>query len=114
MYNKVKGTPNQKYVASPFRGGPHNYGIAVDVAIACDGRVLDMGTPFDSFDELSHITNEKYHVNKKKLSQEAYNNRQLLRGIMRSVGFSTIRKEWWHFDGCSKEYMRSNYRLLDF
>lgn len=114
MFAKVKGTSRQKYVASPHRGGPHNYGIAVDVGLLFNGRVVDMGTTFDSFSPMSHITNERYYLKNKKLSPQAYNARQLLRGVMRSVGFSTIRKEWWHFDGYTKQYTRKHYKLLNF
>ena len=114
MYETVKGTPNQKYVANPSRGGHHNYGVAADVSITFDGKPVDMGTPFDSFDEMSHITNELFYVNSKKMTREAYNNRKLLRSVMRQAGFTTIRNEWWHFNGCSKEYMRANYKLLNF
>ena len=33
MYELVKGTPNQVYVADGTRGGRHNYGVAVDVTL---------------------------------------------------------------------------------
>lgn len=32
------------------------------------------------------------------VSAEAQHNRALLRAAMRAAGFTTIRREWWHFD----------------
>ena len=50
MWSLVRGTPNTYYVASPARGGLHNFGLAVDLTLADTlGRALPMGTPFDHF-----------------------------------------------------------------
>ncbi|MGA1867578.1 MAG: hypothetical protein ACMUJM_03425 [bacterium] len=48
MYDKMKGTKFEKYVANPKMGSMHNYGIAVDVPIVNrNGKEIDMGfTPF--------------------------------------------------------------------
>ena len=48
MYDKMKGTKFEKYVANPLKGSMHNYGIAVDVTIVDEnGKVIDMGfSPF--------------------------------------------------------------------
>ena len=48
MYEKMKGTKFEKFVASPQKGSMHNYGIAVDVSIVDKNRKeIDMGfTPF--------------------------------------------------------------------
>ena len=48
MYDKMKGTKFEKYVANPNKGSMHNYGIAVDVTIVdVNGDEIDMGfTPF--------------------------------------------------------------------
>lgn len=44
MYELVKGTPNQVYVADGTRGGRHNYGVAVDVTLLDEtGAPVDMG-----------------------------------------------------------------------
>lgn len=37
MYDKMKGTRFEKYVANPQKGSMHNYGIAVDITIV-DGK----------------------------------------------------------------------------
>ena len=55
MYELVKGTPNQVYVADGTRGGRHNYGVAVDVTLLDEtGAPGDMGTPGDFFGERQH------------------------------------------------------------
>ena len=46
MWDLVKGTPLQSYVANPARGSMHNYGAAVDITIIeKNGNELDMGDP---------------------------------------------------------------------
>lgn len=115
MYEKVQGTKFSKYVAKPAKGGGyHNYGCAVDVTILHNGKPLDMGAGFDEFSTLSHINNEQYNLKIGKLSKEAYNNRQLLRKVMKKAGFDTYRCEWWHFQHYTKKYMRSHFKSIDF
>ncbi len=115
MYEKVQGTKFSKYVAKPAKGGGfHNYGCAVDVTILYKGKPLDMGAEFDEFSTLSHINNEQYNLKIGKLSQEAYNNRQILRKVMKKAGFDTYRCEWWHFQHYTKKYMRSHFKSIDF
>ena len=115
MYEKVQGTKFSKYVAKPAKGGGyHNYGCAVDVTILHNGQPIDMGAGFDEFSTLSHINNEQYNLKIGKLSQEAYNNRQILRKVMKKAGFDTYRCEWWHFQHYTKKYMRSHFKSIDF
>ena len=90
MYQKVQGTKFSKYVAKPTNGGGHhNYGCAVDVTIIYNGKALDMGAGFDDFTTLSHINNEEANLKNGKLSKTAYDNRKLLRKVMRKAGFDT-------------------------
>lgn len=114
MWNLVKGTDKQKYVASPHRGGPHNYGIAVDIGLTYDGRPVDMGTPFDSFTSDAHITDEPALVRQGRISAEAMKNRQLLRKVLTDNGFFTYSREWWHFTRYNMTYVRKHIGLLDF
>lgn len=115
MYKKVQGTEFSRYVAYPYNGGGHhNFGCAVDVTILYKGEPLDMGTGFDSFDTLSHTDNEETNLKNGKLSQEAYNNRKLLRTAMTKAGFNVERCEWWHFDYYRIKYARKNFKVLDF
>ena len=54
IFPLIKGV-NTLHILS--RGSIHNYGMAVDLGIWVDGvGLLDMGTVFDDFSELSHIT----------------------------------------------------------
>lgn len=115
MWNLVKGTRKTNYVSNPAKGGGlHNYGMAVDVAIAGrDGKPLPMGSPFDHFGEEAHINNEEALLQSGKISREAYGNRRLLRQIMSLAGFRTILYEWWHFNACSREEAKKNYALIE-
>lgn len=114
MWDVVKGTPQEKYVAKPHRGGPHNYGIAVDIALTYKGRPVDMGTPFDTFDERAHITREEALVSSGRMSAEALRNRRLLRCVLTDNHFRTYSREWWHFVRYDISYARRHVRLLDF
>lgn len=114
MYDRVKDTKYSRYVAKPYKGGHHNFGVAVDISIACDGVPLDMGTGFDSFSVVSHIDNEDELLRTGKITKEALANRRLLRKLMKAEGFTTYRREWWHFQQYEISYARANLRLLDF
>jgi D-alanyl-D-alanine dipeptidase len=68
----------------------HSRGSTVDLTLTRDGRVLDMGTPFDFFDERSHTEHPS-------IVGEALANRLLLREIMEAAGFRNYVNEWWHY-----------------
>lgn len=51
---------------------------------------IDMGTGYDCFDELSH-------TEQPAISEEAMNNRLLLRELMEAAGFVNYENEWWHY-----------------
>lgn len=74
------------------RRSSHSRGSTVDLTLfdMSTGKELDMGSPFDLFDEISHPDN-------KKISDEQYENRMILQQAMRRGGFSSIDCEWWHF-----------------
>ena len=60
MWDKVKGTPKSRYVASPGRISMHSYGVAVDVSILDESsKALDMGTPVDYLGELAEPRREQ-------------------------------------------------------
>lgn len=116
MFDSVKGTDKEIYVASPYDGGGyHNYGLAVDLTIV-DGdlKPLDMGTGFDSFDIASHVGDEDNLVQSGIISAQARDNRNLLVRHMSAAGFDQNPTEWWHFQRYSKEEMMNNFSLLDF
>ncbi len=68
----------------------HSRGSTVDLTLTRDGEALDMGTPFDFFDELSHTENPA-------IADSAMANRMLLRSIMMDAGFRNYVNEWWHY-----------------
>ena len=116
MFNPGKGTSKANYVANPAKGGGlHNYGVAVDITIAdADGKELDMGTQVDHLGVEANIDREAELVRRGVMTENARQNRLLLRRVMKEAGFSTIRTEWWHFNLVSKARAREKYRLLDF
>lgn len=115
MWRLVRGTDKVNYVSNPSNGGGlHNYGMAVDVTILDPtGEPLPMGTPFDFFGEEAHTNNEEALLASGKISRKEFDNRRLLRWIMKSAGFRTIPYEWWHFNACSRAEARQSYPVLD-
>lgn len=75
----------------------HSRGSTVDLTLTRDGHELDMGTPFDFFDELSHTESTA-------ITGEAMENRLLLRGIMQEAGFRNYVNEWWHYTLIDEPY----------
>ena len=118
MFDSVKGTPSERYVANPYdkiRGGYHKYGLAVDIAIVDEqGKMLDFGTGYDSFSELAHPGNEAVLVNKGLISMQAYENRMLLYYITAKQGLLPYEFEWWHYQLVQRDEDKQRYRLLDF
>ena len=73
----------------------HSRGGSVDLTVverADDGTwaELEMGSPWDLFDERSHASSTA-------VSQSAQKNRQFLADIMVQNGFTPYAEEWWHF-----------------
>lgn len=118
MWRLVKGTPDQKYVASPGNGGGrHNYGVAIDLSIYDKqlGKPVDMGSPVDHFGEAAHIGTEESLVKRGLITPQARKNRRYFHQLMNRVGLRPIRKEWWHMqERNSIQEVRSTYTLLDF
>lgn len=75
------------YIARRSR---HNMGVAVDLTVVsrATGAPLDMGTPFDTFDESAHTANATGRVAR---------NRSVLVDAMEAEGFVNYEQEWWHF-----------------
>ena len=103
---KIK--PDTRYVANPKTGSSHNRGIAVDVTLVdALGRELEMPTEFDEF---SKEASRDYD----KLPDWQKENRDLLRKAMERFGFTSMRTEWWHFEGASsKDYPLLTESLSD-
>jgi D-alanyl-D-alanine dipeptidase len=102
------------YLAHPHDISLHNYGAAVDVGIISNEDVLlNMGTDFDTFEELSKPAKEKQFYWEGKLSKNALANRLLLRQVMYKAGFTGITSEWWHFNATTKLNAASRYSLIE-
>jgi len=70
----------------------HSRGSTVDLTLLdmATGKELDMGSPFDYFNEVSH-------PDYRGITEEQYENRMTLLQVMRRHGFVPIDCEWWHF-----------------
>ena len=70
----------------------HSRGSTVDLTLLDmqTGQEVDMGSPFDFFDECSH-------PDYRGVTDEQYENRMFLQKAMVRNGFEPIDCEWWHF-----------------
>ncbi|WP_203457061.1 M15 family metallopeptidase [Paenibacillus tepidiphilus] len=70
----------------------HSRGSTVDLTLADKktGAVIDMGSPFDFFGEISYY-------NTPLVSAKQHANRKVLKDAMEKRGFKYYSKEWWHF-----------------
>jgi len=114
MYEKMKGTKFEKYVANPKKGSMHNYGIAVDITIVDEkGRELDMGfSPFrkSTLELFWQFAKMKMGF---KLNKDQADNRKLLSDTMKKAGFIPLSFEWWHFNGMPKDQARRKYTIIE-
>jgi len=113
MYDKMKGTKFEKFVANPKKGSMHNYGIAVDVTIL-DGneKEIDMGfTPFYKSNLSIYWGYAKLKMF--NLSETQKQNRKLLSNVMKRAGFIPLSHEWWHFNGMPKDEARNKYQIIE-
>lgn len=113
MYEKMKGTKFERFVAKPDKGSMHNYGAAVDITIVDSrGRRLDMGfIPF--YKSRIGIAFSYLFSRKGKLNPEQRRNRALLKRVMLEAGFKPLSHEWWHFNGFNKGYIRKTYSMIE-
>ncbi len=114
LWNRVKGTAQEKYVANPASGSIHNFGFALDLSILDEtGRPLDMGTAYDDFTELAQPRLEDKFLVAGKLSTAQIANRRLLRKVMENAGFIQLPIEWWHFDALPRAEVKANYKIIE-
>ncbi|MDO5943344.1 M15 family metallopeptidase [Burkholderia cepacia] len=75
------------------RKSMHTFGRAADLTLVDmrSKKELDMGTPFDTFDNTSWTADTT-------ISKQAQSNRKKLVSIMERHGFANFNKEWWHFN----------------
>ncbi|MDP3558125.1 MAG: M15 family metallopeptidase [Bacteroidota bacterium] len=116
MWDSLDMPPNIKYayLSPPFAISLHNYGCALDVSIIDNSthKLLEMGSEFDFFGKLSQPVYEWQFLKSGELTQEAFENRKLLRKVMQNAKFFPITSEWWHFNYCNKEFAAAKYKLI--
>ena len=101
MWKVVENTDLEDFVANPNKsgGGPHNYGVAVDVALVdCTGHPIPMGSEYDYFGDRSRADLEIELFEKGEINRRELLNRRLLREIMTEAGWLVEPSEWWHFN----------------
>jgi len=86
----------------------HSKGNTVDLSIVDlkTGQLLDMGSHFDFFGEISHYATQK-------ITKIQFNNRKLLRDRMKTAGFSPYDNEWWHFSYDYQKYSKASRYNFD-
>jgi D-alanyl-D-alanine dipeptidase len=93
LFWEVTPEDKRKFVANPAKGSKHNRGCAVDLSIynLTSGELLDMPSAYDEFTERASPS----YLGGTPLQRA---NRELLRRLMESQGFTVNPNEWWHFD----------------
>lgn len=88
------------------RRSGHTRGSTVDLTIVDlrTNEALDMGTPFDFMDPLSHPSS---HV----ILAEQVKNRMLLQTLMVKFGFAPLKTEWWHFTLRNEPYKNTYFNF---
>lgn len=101
MWSVVEGTDLEDFVANPHKrgGGPHNFGIAVDVTLVdCTGHPIPMGSEYDYFGDRSRVDMEQELFENGEITRRELLNRRLLREVMTYAGWIVEPSEWWHFN----------------
>ena len=104
LFWEVVAENQRKFVANPETGSRHNRGCAVDLSIykLKTGKFLEMPSDFDNFTDKASPDYQGGTAKQRK-------NRDLLRTMMESEGFTVNKNEWWHFDYKDWE----NYAIYD-
>jgi D-alanyl-D-alanine dipeptidase len=77
----------------------HSRGSTIDLTLADKktGALVDMGSPYDFFGEISYY-------NTSLVSTAQHQNRKILKDAMVKQGFNPYSKEWWHFTLIKEPY----------
>jgi D-alanyl-D-alanine dipeptidase len=102
------------YVADPKVGSLHNFGVAVDLTIYDNesGQPLDMGTGYDFFGYAAYPDREMEMLASGTITKAQVANREILRSVMNTSGFSGIGSEWWHFNAFSRKEAGEKFELI--
>jgi zinc D-Ala-D-Ala dipeptidase len=84
------------YIADRSR---HNLGVAIDCTLVDleTGEPLDMGTPFDTFNEAAHTANARGVFAERRLRFVT---------AMAREGFVNYDREWWHYSYAASPLLR--------
>lgn len=114
MWDRVKDTPQRKYVANAQIGSAHNFGMALDISLLDEkGNEIDMGTGFDSFSPVSEPKLEDKYLKEGKLTRQQLANRLILRKVMTGAGFQQLSHEWWHYNALPEPEIRKKYKMVE-
>nr|BFD64008.1 hypothetical protein BdHM001_26890 [Bdellovibrio sp. HM001] len=114
FFDFLAGTPFQSYVANPFPGSLHNFGMAIDLTLQTkEGELLDMGTYFDDFRDIAQPKLENHFLKTGELTQAQLENRLLLRRLLENQGFKVLEHEWWHFNALPKDLVYGKHPILE-
>jgi zinc D-Ala-D-Ala dipeptidase len=102
------------YVADPKVGSLHNFGVAVDLSIYDNesGQPLDMGTGYDFFGYAAYPDREMEMLASGTITKAQVANREILRTVMNTSGFTGIGSEWWHFNAFSRKEAGEKFKLI--
>jgi D-alanyl-D-alanine dipeptidase len=103
------------YVADPKVGSLHNFGVAVDLTIYDNesGQPLDMGTGYDFFGYAAYPDREMEMLASGTITKAQVANREILRSVMTTSGFTGIGSEWWHFNAFSRKEAGEKFELIN-
>lgn len=118
MWDALDTIPFQdriKFVSNPKNGSLHSYGCAVDLTIFDHktNTILDMGAGYDDLRKIAYPKHEAAFLETGELTKEQYDNRKLLRSVMRKGGFWVIPTEWWHFNAFTREKAKELYEIVE-
>lgn len=115
MWSVVEGTDLEDFVANPHKrgGGPHNFGIAVDVTLVdCTGHPIPMGSEYDYFGDRSRSDMEQELFENGEITRRELLNRRLLREVMTHAGWIVEPSEWWHFNAMPTSEAREKLPVI--
>lgn len=115
MWRVVEGTDLEDFVANPYLGGggPHNFGIAVDVTLVdCTGHPIPMGSEYDYFGDRSRVDMEQELFEKGEITRRELLNRRLLREVMTQAGWEVEPSEWWHFNAMPRAEAQQKLQVI--
>ncbi|WNS46881.1 M15 family metallopeptidase [Paenibacillus sp. MMS20-IR301] len=84
----------------------HSRGSTIDLTLAYQktGELVDMGSPYDFFGEISYY-------NTTLINSTQHANRKLLKDVMSKHGFKPYSKEWWHFTLIKEPYPQQYFNF---